>query len=119
MDKTFYNTMLYDFYGELLSEKQKQIYEMYYLFNYSLAEVSERIGISRQGVRESILKSEKTLQNYEQKLSLIADYLAKKQEVQQLSSKIDEIASNCRTRPNCDFGPLLNEIKAYLLNSIE
>jgi predicted DNA-binding protein YlxM (UPF0122 family) len=118
MDKTFYNTLLFDFYAELLSEKQKQIYEMYYLFNYSLAEVSEKIGISRQGVRESILKSEKLLQNYEQKLSLIADFLAKKQDVEQLTAQIDELISKNLTEPErlCSF---LNKIKLYLLNSVQ
>ena len=62
--------MLFDFYGELLSEKQKIMFDYYYNDDLSLSEIAENTGITRQGVRDSIKRAEETLQTYEQKLGL-------------------------------------------------
>ena len=61
---------LLDFYGELLSERKRSVLDMYYNEDYSLAEIAEEIGISRQGVRNMIKKSETELFFYEEKLGL-------------------------------------------------
>ena len=61
---------LLDFYGELLPERKLSVLEMYYNEDYSLAEIAEEIGISRQGVRDSIKKTETELFFYEEKLGL-------------------------------------------------
>ena len=63
---------LLDFYGELLPERKRAILEMYYNEDYSLAEIAEEIGISRQGVRNTIKKTEAELFFYEEKLGLAA-----------------------------------------------
>ena len=61
---------LLDFYGDLLSERKRSVMELYYNEDLSLAEVAAEIGISRQGVRELIKKSEEELSFYEEKLNL-------------------------------------------------
>ena len=61
---------LLDFYGELLPERKRSVLEMYYNEDYSLAEIAEEIGISRQGVRNIIKKVEEELFFYEEKLGL-------------------------------------------------
>ncbi|MBQ7333570.1 MAG: DNA-binding protein [Clostridia bacterium] len=61
---------LLDFYGELLPERKRSVLEMYYNEDYSLAEIALEIGISRQGVRNIIKKSETELFFYEEKLGL-------------------------------------------------
>ena len=61
---------LLDFYGELLPERKRTVLEMYYNEDYSLAEIAEEIGISRQGVRDIIKKTEADLFFYEEKLGL-------------------------------------------------
>lgn len=61
---------LLDFYGELLPERKRSVLDMYYNEDYSLAEIAEEIGISRQGVRNMIKKSEGELFFYEEKLGL-------------------------------------------------
>lgn len=61
---------LLDFYGELLPERKRSVLDMYYNEDYSLAEIAEEIGISRQGVRNMIKKSEAELFFYEEKLGL-------------------------------------------------
>ena len=61
---------LLDFYGEVLSERKQSVLSMYYNEDLSLAEIAEEIGISRQGVRELIKKSEEELLFLEEKLGL-------------------------------------------------
>lgn len=61
---------LLDFYGELLPERKRSVLEMYYNEDYSLSEIAEEIGISRQGVRNIIKKTEVELFFYEEKLGL-------------------------------------------------
>lgn len=61
---------LLDFYGELLSERKRSVMDMYYNEDFSLAEIAVEIGISRQGARDIIKKSEEELLFYEEKLGL-------------------------------------------------
>ena len=61
---------LLDFYGDLLSERKHSVMEMYYNEDFSLSEIAEQIGISRQGVRDIIKKSEEELSFYEDRLGL-------------------------------------------------
>ena len=61
---------LLDFYGELLPDRKRSVLDLYYNEDYSLAEIAEEIGISRQGVRGLIKKAESELFFYEEKLGL-------------------------------------------------
>ena len=61
---------LLDFYGELLPERKRSVMDMYYNEDLSLAEIATEIGISRQGVRDIIKKTEEDLLFYEEKLGL-------------------------------------------------
>lgn len=65
MDKNVELTMLYEIYGKLLTDKQQEIFEEYYLYNLSLREIAENKKISYQAVRDSIKTSESTLNNFE------------------------------------------------------
>ena len=76
---------LLDFYGDLLSDRKRLVMDMYYNEDLSLAEVAAEIGISRQGVRDLIKKSEDELQTYEEKLRLAARLQAVEQQTERLS----------------------------------
>ena len=65
MERFVEQTLLYDFYGELLTERQQQVYESVVLEDYSLSEVAEDLGISRQGVHDMIKRCNHTLEEYE------------------------------------------------------
>ena len=69
-EKNLEMSQLLDFYGETLSERKRAVMSLYYNEDLSLAEVADEIGISRQGVRELIKKSEKELTELEAKLGL-------------------------------------------------
>ena len=82
MDDIFEKTLLFDFYGELLTERQKNIYEQYHLEDLSLSEISEQMGISRQGVHDTIRKCEKQLHKYEEKLKLVRKFMSNQKKVE-------------------------------------
>ena len=71
MNEILKQTLLYDFYGELLTDHQKEIYEQVVLEDYSLSETAKDAGISRQGVHDMIKRCTKTLEGYEEKLHLV------------------------------------------------
>ena len=71
-------SVLCDTYGQLLTDKQLNALRLYCDFDYSLAEIAEEVGISRQGVRDAIVNGENTLINLEEKLQIVAN----KQKVQ-------------------------------------
>lgn len=70
MDKNIEISLLFDFYGQLLSQKQHRAVSLYYNDDLSLSEVAEDMGITRQGVRDLVKRSEAELYEYEQKLGL-------------------------------------------------
>lgn len=71
MDNYVKQSLLFDFYGDLLTDHQKEIYGGYVMENLSLAELAEESGISRQGVHDIIKRCNQTLEGYEKKLHLI------------------------------------------------
>ena len=97
--------LLYDFYGELLTSHQREIYEDIVLNDYSISEVAQELGISRQGVHDMVRRSSRLLEEYEAKLHLMERFvslrekvgeihkLAKEQAQDPKMAKIDEIAS--------------------------
>ena len=75
MEKLYEQTLLYDFYGDLLTEHQKKIYEEVVLDDSSLSEAAEEYGITRQGVHDMIRRINLNLEDYEKKLGLVAKFL--------------------------------------------
>lgn len=70
MDDRDYVVMLYDFYGELFNERQREYFEEYYFNNLSLAEIGEKLGVSRNAIHKVIQGVEEKLRFYEEKLGL-------------------------------------------------
>ena len=70
-NQTYRMTMLFDFYGELLTDRQKEFFDLYYNEDLSLSEIAENAGISRQGVRDVIVRAEGIMQEIEDKTGLI------------------------------------------------
>ncbi len=71
---TFTMSMLFDFYGDLLTDKQKELFDLYYNEDLSLSEIAEQAEISRQGVRDAIVRAETILRETEDRLRLVRRY---------------------------------------------
>ncbi len=85
-----YLVILYDFYGELLTDKQKEYFEYYYFNNLSLSEISENLGISRNAIHKSIKLIESKLYFYEDKLKLYKKRIILRQLIKNLDDSIKE-----------------------------
>ena len=83
--------LLFDFYGQLLTEKQIEMIDMYYSNDLSLSEISEQLGISRQGVYDTLKRAEKTLFEYEEKLGLVNRFLLQKEGLTGINQQLDKI----------------------------
>lgn len=81
--------MLYDFYGELLTQHQKRIYEDAVYNDLSLSEIADEQGISRQGVHDLIKRCDKILNEYENKLHLVEKFARIKRNIQQINALTD------------------------------
>ena len=89
MDKIYEQTMLFDFYGELLTEHQRSVYEDAVYRDMSLGEIAEERGISRQGVHDLIKRCDRILQDYESKLHLVERFARAKKTVAEAGEKAD------------------------------
>ena len=89
MEQKVAQAYLYDFYGELLNNRQQKIYEDFIFNDLSLGEIAEEEGISRQGVHDMVRRCTKTLESYESKLHLVQKFLDTKERV----AKIHALAS--------------------------
>lgn len=81
MERIFERALLYDFYGELLTEHQRSVYEDAVMGDLSLGEIAEQRGISRQGVHDLIRRCDRILQDYEDKLHLVARFADAKDKI--------------------------------------
>ncbi len=92
--------MLYDFYGTLLNENQQEVMALYNEDNYSLSEIAEELGTTRQAIHYTLKKAEHSLTDYEDKLGLVAAYIKNQQlaeEIQEILARI-EIPESDRAR---------------------
>lgn len=85
MEKIVEQGLLYDFYGELLTDHQKKVYEEAVYDDMSLSEIAEDIGISRQGVHDLIKRCDKILHDYEHKLHLVEKFTRIKESVREIN----------------------------------
>ena len=90
-NQTYRMTMLFDFYGELLTARQKELFDLYYNDDLSLAEIAENEGISRQGVRDVIVRAEAAMQEIEDKTGLIRRFEQMRGHLDAISAAAEEI----------------------------
>lgn len=106
MEKDLKYGILLQIYGELLTERQHDVVELYYDYDLSLAEISENLGISRQAVLDSLKNACDSLRNYEEKLNILAKnqylsaeiekirILAKEKNFEQIDKILTDISEN-------------------------
>ena len=100
-NQTFRMTMLFDFYGEVLTERQKEFYDLYYNEDLSLAEIAENYGISRQGVRDVIVRAEAIMTELEDKTGLLKRFMRLRDKIDAIEAAATEIrAINYRQYDN-------------------
>lgn len=109
LDKVYEVSMLYDFYGQLLTLKQRDVLDLYYNNDYSLGEISDILGISRQGVHDTLKRSEKLLYGYEDKLHLVQKFQENQKKLKEVYSLLCSIEQN----------EYVDKIKSILIDILE
>ena len=92
IEKTNRMNALFEFYAALLTDKQMNYIELYYADDYSLAEIAEEFGVSRQAVYDNIKRTEKILEDYEMKLHMYSDYVVRSQNLEEIAKTYSDDA---------------------------
>ena len=114
-NQTYRMTMLLDFYGELLTDRQKEFFDLYYNEDLSLAEIAENYGISRQGVRDAIVRAEATMTEIEDRTGIVRRFMRQREAVGAIDEAVQEIARiNRRQYDNMEISSLTEAIETSL-----
>ena len=89
-------TRLFDFYSALLTQKQRQALEMHYLDDWSLAEIADDFGVSRQAVHDILRRAEQVLEEYEAKLGLVDRHERQKETLRQVHTLLCQLPETVR-----------------------
>lgn len=115
-NQTYRMTMLFDFYGETLTERQKEFFDLYYNEDLSLGEIAENYGISRQGVRDVIVRAEAAMQEIEDKTGLIRRFMQMQPKVAAIEAAAQQIKTiNYRQYED----PALDKLVADIMENAE
>ena len=98
MDNILRQALLYDFYGELLTPNQKNVYEQYLVEDLSISEIAANQNVSRQGIHDTIKRCENILFDYEEKLQLVKRFVAIKSNVLEIEKLLEKYESNEETK---------------------
>ena len=90
-DHAFKMTMLFDFFGDLLTPRQQEFFDLYYNEDFSLAEIAEHAGITRQGVRDVLIRAEGILVDMEDKTHIVARFRAMQKAVAAIDGATQQI----------------------------
>lgn len=116
MEKIFQQVLLYDFYGELLTQHQRSVYEDAVYNDMSLSEIAEQYGISRQGVHDLLKRCDKILAGYEEKLHLVEKFTGAKEKIAQLVELTKELEQEELQQEAKEKVVTIREISTDLMN---
>ena len=117
MEKIVEQGLLYDFYGELLTKHQRQIYEGIVYDNLSLGEIAQEEGISRQAVHDIVKRCDKSLQGYEEKLQLVAKFEKIKDKVSRIN-RLSEQYENDELQDKAVYSMQVRQLSAEILQEL-
>ena len=98
MDDTLLRTLLFDFYGDLLTDKQREYYDLHYMSDLSLFEIAEMNGTSRQAVWDIIRRAEQTLREIEEKTGLVARAMQRRAAVAEIAKNVEALPESAEKR---------------------
>ena len=107
LEKNVDLSLLLDFYGEMLTEKQRETVEMYCNDDLSLSEIAEITGLTRPGVRDRLVKSEAALRDYESKLGLLARFTRVREEIGRITDRLETVSRES----GLDLGDVIAELR--------
>lgn len=117
MEKIVEQGLLYDFYGELLTKHQQEIYESVVYENLSLGEIAEKEGVSRQAVHDIVKRCDKTLLGYEEKLKLVARFESIREKIEEINRFSAQYESG-EFADAAAYGSRIRELSAKIMQEL-
>lgn len=117
MEKIVEQGLLYDFYGELLTKHQQEIYESVVYENLSLGEIAEKEGVSRQAVHDIVKRCDKTLLGYEEKLKLVARFESIREKIEEIN-RFSAQYENGELKDAAAYGSRIRELSAKIMQEL-
>ena len=114
IDNMAFESLLYDFYGVLLTDKQREVMELYHEENYSIVEIARELKVSKQAVYDNLKKSDRILREYEAKLGLMWSLLKSRELIGSVQDKIDELMKSPELRDGGEVKKGLLEIREMI-----
>ena len=110
LEERVYLSMLYDFYGALLKENNRRIFEAYIQEDYSISEIADEMEISRQAVQDAVKRITKQLRGYEEKLGLLERFELQRNEMKRLHECLQEMNISEEDPKGKEIFQILSEI---------
>lgn len=114
MEKTLKMNMLFDFYGPLLTERQQDIYQMYFFEDLSLSEVGQQLSISRQAVYDVLKRSGAILEEFESKLKLVQKYELQQKTLLNVQGQLEQIREKLTQNHLVDEVLQIDQLQKYI-----
>lgn len=111
--------ILFDFYGKLLTDRQYSVVELYYIYDFSLAEIGEELNISRQAVYDTLKRSEQKLYEYEDILGLIEKFNSNREEIKAVAVLVDEIEGEAEKIGSLKISEKIWELKNLMMRIVD
>jgi uncharacterized protein len=118
MDRVFEISLLLDFYGQLLTDRQQEILDLHFNNDYSLGEIAEHLQITRQGVFDNIKRGKTTLNNFEIKLGIVKKFLEQKEKAHEILMYLKKINENELTPSNFECFKKVEDGVKDIINKI-
>ncbi|MDO4486548.1 MAG: YlxM family DNA-binding protein [Bacillota bacterium] len=115
IDEITQASLLYDFYGQLLSKRQREVMELYHEENYTLSEIAAEFDISRQGVHDALKNAEKALKGYEEKLGLVKKFQKSSDAVRRIDEIIDALTNRLQSSSELCQADVIDDLKKVKL----
>lgn len=119
LERFLRTSILFDFYGALLTDKQQQCLEMHFSDDLSLSEIADRLGVSRQAVYDIIHRSEQLLDEYERKLKLVERHYDEQNKLEVIFDELAALSSLLELKDNAAMQRVLRNIEGLLGKSKE
>ena len=115
LDNLAKENLLYDFYGGLLTDKQREVMELYHEENYSIVEIAGELGVSKQAVHDNLKKTERILSDYEDKLGLVSKFVARSNALRTVRADVESLkVMLAENEEKKDLSARIDEIETLL-----
>ena len=109
-----YRSMLLDFYGDLLTDRQRECYDLHYNDDLSLSEIAEHCGISRQGAWDNIRRASAAMEEFEEKTGLIGRFMKTEEELRRILLLLGEAEAGAAEEQRAGIRRIAEEVKSLL-----